>query len=86
MERSFGLTFSGRVLTMLIDKGLSREEAYDFVQARAMQAWDWQRPFREVLREDGEVMALLTEEEVESCFDPAWHLKNVEAIFQRLGL
>lgn len=86
MERSFGLPFSGRVLTALIDKGLSREEAYDFIQPLAMQAWDEQRSFLEILKDDGEIKKFLNFKELQSCFDPSWHVKHVDQVFERLGL
>jgi adenylosuccinate lyase len=86
MERSFGLTFSQRVLTALIDKGLSREAAYDAVQPCAMRAWEEGRQFIDVLRESPVVREHLTDEELQACFDPNWHLKHVDTIFQRLGL
>jgi adenylosuccinate lyase len=86
MERTYGLIYSQRVLLKLIDKGLSREEAYDTVQPRAMQAWEEQRPFRELIESDEKVKAMLTAEEIEDCFDYSWHLKHVDTIFERLGL
>lgn len=86
MERTFGLTFSQRVLTALIDKGVSREEAYDTVQPAAMQAWEEQRPFFDIVREKPLVKEYLTEAELEACFDPSWHLKHVDTIMERLGL
>ena len=86
MDRTFGLPFSGRVLTTLIDKGWSREEAYDFVQKRAMTAWEEQRSFRDILASDEEVISRLSETELEACFDPSWHAKHVDTIFARLGL
>lgn len=86
MERTFGLPFSGRVLTKLIDKGMSREQAYDTVQPRAMRAWEEQRSFRQILEESPEITAHLTPEELADCFDPSWHLKHVDTIFGRLGL
>ncbi len=86
MDRTFGLPFSGRVLTTLIDKGWSREEAYDFVQKRAMTAWEEQRSFRDILASDEEVKSRLSEAELEACFDPSWHAKYVDTIFARLGL
>src|SRR5690606_26159436 len=49
MERTFGLPFSGRVMTRLIDKGFTREQAYDTVQPLAMRAWETGRPFRELV-------------------------------------
>jgi len=86
MERTFGLIYSQRVLLKLIDKGLSREEAYDTVQPRAMQAWEEQRSFRQILEEDPRVTDLLSKEEMDDCFNYNWHLKHVDTIFERVGL
>lgn len=86
MDRTFGLPFSGRVLTKLIDKGLSREEAYDTVQPRTMVAWEEQRSFRALVESDPAITAYLSAEELAECFDPSWHLKHVDTIFARLGL
>ncbi len=86
MERTFGLTYSQRVLTALIDKGVSREEAYDAVQPCAMRAWEEERPFYELIRESPLVKEKLTQEELDACFDPAWHLKHVDTILARLGI
>jgi adenylosuccinate lyase len=86
MNRTFGLIFSQRVLLALIDKGLSRETAYDAVQAKAMQAWEEQRSFRELLEAEPLVQKYLTKEDLDECFDYRWHLKHVDTIFERLGL
>jgi adenylosuccinate lyase len=86
MERTHGLPFSGRVMTKLIDKGLSREEAYDTVQPLAMRAWEEQRSFKAIVKEDPKITSLLSEAEIEDAFDPSWHLKHVDTIFRRLGL
>ncbi|OUM88047.1 MAG: adenylosuccinate lyase [Bacillus thermozeamaize] len=86
MERTFGLIYSQRVMLALIEKGLSREEAYDLVQPRAMQAWEEQRPFREILEADPRIAGLLSREELDDCFDYRHHLRHVDTIFQRLGL
>lgn len=86
MQRTFGVPFSGRVMTKLIDKGLSREQAYDTVQPRAMRAWEEQRSFREILESDTEITAHLNADEIADCFDPTWHLKHVDTIFKRLEL
>ncbi len=86
MERTFGLIYSQRVMLALIEKGLSREEAYDLVQPRAMQAWEEQRPFREILEEAPRIRELLSKEELDDCFDYRHHLRHVDTIFQRLGL
>jgi adenylosuccinate lyase len=86
MQSTFGVPFSGRVLTKLIDKGFAREKAYDTVQPRAMQAWEEQRSFRDIIESTPEITAILTLDEIAECFDPSWHLKHVDTIFKRLGL
>ena len=86
MDRTLGLIFSQRVLLALIDKGLVREEAYDTVQPNAMKAWELQVPFRSLIEKDDKITSLLTKEELDDCFDPTYHLKNVDVIFDRLGL
>ncbi|REK52330.1 MAG: adenylosuccinate lyase [Thermobacillus sp.] len=86
MERTYGVPFSGRVMTKLIDKGFSREQAYDTVQPRAMQAWETQRHFRDIILETPEITSVLSREEIDDCFNPSWHLKHVDTIFERLGL
>lgn len=86
MDRTFGLIFSQRVLLSLIDKGLSREKAYDLVQPLAMQAWEEQTSFPELVRNHSEITEELTEAELDDCFDPTYHLKNVDVIFERVGL
>jgi adenylosuccinate lyase len=86
MERTFGVPFSGRIMTKLIDKGFSREQAYDTVQPRAMQAWEQQRSFKDIIFETPEITSVLSQEEIEDGFNPSWHLKHVDTIFDRLGL
>lgn len=86
MDRTFGLIYSQQVMLKLIEKGMSREKAYDTVQPRAMQAWEEQRSFRAIVEEDATVTSTLTKEELDSCFDYRYHLKHVDTIFERLGL
>lgn len=86
MKRTFGLIFSQRLLLKLIDKGLSREKAYDIVQPNAMKSWETETPFRTIVENDERITDFLTEEEIDDCFDETYHLKNVDVIFDRLGL
>jgi len=86
MDRTFGLMFSGRVLTKLVDKGFSREYAYDLVQPLAMESWNRGRLFKEVLWENEQIRKIISAEELEECFDVTFHLRHVDLIFQRLGL
>jgi adenylosuccinate lyase len=85
-DRSHGLVYSQRVLLKLAEKGLPRQQAYELVQRIAMTAWRERKSFLELLAKDREVMARLGPDELEACFDPAWHLRNVDAIYRRLGL
>jgi len=86
MDRSFGLMFSQRVLLKLADKGLARQVAYELVQKNAMRAWRERTAFADLLAADPEVKAKLTPAELAECFNPAWHLRNVDAIYRRVGL
>lgn len=86
MERTYGLIYSQRVLLALIDKGLKRETAYDRVQQLAMQAWEQAVPFQQLVEGDDIIAGTLSPEEMADCFDYRHHLKQVDAIFARLGL
>jgi adenylosuccinate lyase len=86
MEKTHGLVFSQRLLLMLIEKGLSRETAYDRVQPLAMKAWEEKRAFRELVEADTTIQNNLTPEEIESAFDLNYHTRRVDEIFQRAGL
>lgn len=86
LEKTRGLVFSQGILLALVEKGLSREEAYDLVQQLAMRSWEEERSFRELLEQDQKVAALLTPGELDKCFDPQNNLRHVSYIFQRLGL
>ncbi len=86
MERTFGLYNSQRVLTALIGKGLAREQAYDAVQAAAMESWDQARPFLDTVGNQPLVRDHLTQGELAACFEPEFHLRHVDDIFARLGL
>jgi adenylosuccinate lyase len=91
MERNMnlygGVVFSQRVLLTLVEKGMSREEAYSIVQSCAHEAWN--RPegnFHSLIAKDARVTSQLTPEEIEGCFDPQHHLKHLDEIYQRLGI
>ncbi|MED0716132.1 adenylosuccinate lyase [Aeribacillus composti] len=86
MEKTLGLIYSQRVLLALINKGMTREEAYDLVQPKAMEAWERQVPFRELIEAEKQIATKLSKEEIDDCFDYNYHLKNVDYIFKRCGL
>ena len=86
MDATFGLIYSQRVLLKLIDKGLSREKAYDLVQPCTALAWDEQRSFTEIIENHEEIMSHLTTEELNDAFDYHYHIRQVDEIFHRVGL
>jgi adenylosuccinate lyase len=86
LDRSYGLVYSQRVLLALTEAGLGRQAAYAVVQRAAMRAWAERRPFRSCLDDDPEVLKHLTLDSLQACFDPAWYLRHVDAVYRRLGL
>ena len=76
-----GLVFSQKVLLELVKKGVSREDAYSLVQRNAMLCWEEKKDFREMLKSDGEVTDVLSEKEIDSCFELKEDLKNIDRIF-----
>jgi adenylosuccinate lyase len=82
-----GVIFSQRVLLALVEKGMTREDAYAIVQSRAHQAWN--QPdgnFREFVTQDERVREQLSPDEIDACFDPTQHLKHLEEVYQRLDI
>src|SRR6056297_3963345 len=86
MDKTHGLVFSQRLLLMLIDKGLNRENAYDTVQPLAIKAWEEKRDFQELVKADQTILENLSESEIEQAFDLAHHTRRVDEIFTRAGL
>jgi adenylosuccinate lyase len=84
MLRSYGLFNSQRVMLALIDKGLSRDFAYDIVQRNAMKSWQTGVQFRKILSRDADFKRYLTAKEIEDIFDLKYYLKNVDYIFRRV--
>ena len=86
IELTQGLVFSQRVLLALIDKGLTRKEAYKMVQDNAMEAWRGKKSFLALLLMDKRITNYLPEDELKSLFDYNYYLKYVDTVFERLGL
>lgn len=89
MENIFttkGVIFSQRILSMLIEKGISREEAYDVVQPIAMKAWQDKIDFKQLLNEHKTIGKWLNKDEIEYAFTIDFFLKNVTEIYKRVGL
>ena len=86
MQITRGLIHSQRVLLALVDKGLTRQQAYQLVQRNAMKAWKERADFMELLKADKEVIAQLPLAELEALFDYQYYLRHVDRVFRRLGL
>ena len=81
-----GVIFSQRFMLKLIEKGWSREQAYDTVQPQAIKAWENNLNFKDLITSVDSVRETLSDEEIEDCFDPMYHVRNVDTIFKRVGL
>ena len=81
-----GLIFSQRVMLALIDKGFERTVAYKIVQRNAMQCWENQQPYKELLLADSELISVLSKKELDDIFNTKDYIKHVDHIFERIGL
>lgn len=81
-----GVVFSQRVLTRLIEQGLSREDAYDLIQPLSMRAWQENQSFQVLLEQDETIGKWLNKEGIKQLFQLDYFLRNVDIIYQRVGL
>jgi adenylosuccinate lyase len=85
LESSHGLVYSQRVLLGLVERGLTREQAYAIVQRNALRAWDEGRQLGDLLAADPEVSELLSEQELGALLDPAWYTRHVPEVMTRVA-
>jgi adenylosuccinate lyase len=86
IDVTHGLVYSQRVMLAIIDKGLSRQEAYKLVQRNAMKTWAEGKDFLALLKADTEVTSVLSADELAKLFDYSYYLRFVDDIFKRLDL
>jgi adenylosuccinate lyase len=86
LELTRGLVFSQRIMLALINKGLSRQQAYEIVQKNATKAWRGNRSFLNLIKADADVAGTLSAEELATLFDYQLYLQHIDDIFMRLGL
>ena len=84
LDKLNGLIYSQRILLMLTQKGVSREDSYDIVQKNASKSWDSQSDFKKIILSDKGIMEILTKEEIDDLFSLDYHLKNVDYIFKNV--
>jgi len=86
LERTHGLIASEAVMLALVQAGMDKDEAYRLVQSHALAAWEQGSDFRTLLSQDEQVGKRLSAEILDFCFDHKRHVRNVELIYQRLGI
>ncbi|HDP80227.1 MAG TPA: adenylosuccinate lyase, partial [Spirochaetes bacterium] len=86
MERTGGLYYSQALLLALVERGMSREEAYAAVQGIAMRVWNREGGLKELALKDPAISGRMTEKEIESVFSLEPYLKNIAYIYKRAGL
>ena len=86
LNKTGGLIFSQEVLLALVKKGVTREDAYAMVQRNAMEVWQNQKDFKDLLKSDTEIINLLNENEVDALFDLKKVMININKIYKRLEL
>ena len=87
MNRYGGVIFSQKVLLLLLEKGMSREEAYELVQKNAHLAWNTSNgDFKQNIEKDKQIMNKITTAELDECFNPVIHLANLNVIWDKLSI
>jgi adenylosuccinate lyase len=81
LEASHGLVFSHRLLLALVESGLARDDAYRLVQRHAMDAWEHERDFRELVGADPEIAPRV---DLDAVFDLDATVRHVDTVFERL--
>ena len=86
MEITRGLLFSQRLMLALIERGVSRDDAYKLMQTNSAHTWDEDRDFRELVRSDAGVREHLDDSELDEIFDYGYYVRFVDDVFARVGL
>jgi len=86
LKLSRGIFFSQRIMLKLVEKGLSRDRAYEIVQKNAMRVWEEEKDFKETILKDPEIGRYLKKEEIEELFDIKYYLRYVDKIMERVGI
>jgi len=84
LELTHGLIYSGELLLELVARGVTREDAYCWVQRNAMRVWDEGGTFKEKVLNDADIKQKMTAADVDKVFDSSRLLANVDRIFQRV--
>ncbi len=86
LSKTRGLIYSQRILLELMKKGLTRDTAYEIIQACAMQVWQESTEFKDVLFRDRRVRKYLSQNEINACFDIKYYIRHRDKIFKQAGI
>lgn len=86
LDRNGGLVYSGRLLLVIIEKGISRQKAYEIVQTLAMKALEEKKSFQELVLANSEIQEILKKEDIKALFNPSWYLRHEDKIYERFNL
>ena len=86
MELTKGLLFSQRIMLLLVEKGISREDAYKIVQENSMKTWDYGDDFRNLISSDIRVQNVLNSNEIKKIFNYGNYTKYIDDIYKKAGL
>jgi adenylosuccinate lyase len=86
MELTKGLLFSQRIMLLLVEKGISREDAYKIVQENSMKTWDYGDDFRNLISSDIRVQNVLNSNEIKKIFNYENYTKYIDDIYKKAGL
>ena len=86
LSKTRGLIYSQRILLELMKKGLTRDTAYEIIQACAMQVWQESTEFKDVLFRDRRVRKYLSQNEINACFDIKYYIRHRDRIFKQAGI
>lgn len=86
LSKTHGLIYSQRILLELMKKGLTRDTAYEIIQACAMQVWQESTEFKDVLFRDRRVRKYLSQNEINACFDIKYYIRHRDRIFKQAGI
>ncbi len=81
-----GLIYSQPLLLALVNKGVAREDAYQWVQENAMKCWKEKQDFKDIVLTDNRIMQIMKENEIETCFDVTHGLAHVDYIYKKVGI
>ena len=79
-----GLVYSQRLLLALVNKGIERKAAYEAVQRNAMEAWEGQGTFHDLVAQDPLISKKLTRTEIKACFEPQWYVRHLDEVYRRV--